>query len=122
MGQALRRAVLGRAFRRQAPFGHDAAEQARGQCGSKGAGQRRRDTTGPQPTRDGDLAMLTGLASAPPPIPGALQDDPLTSPSFSLKAVPASDSRSYSNARKHAKTAPVADHRAATGVAPANGN
>jgi len=85
-------------------------------------GHRRRDTTGPQPTRDGDLAMLTGLASAPPPIPGALQDDPLTSPSFSLKAVPASDSRSYSNARKHAKTAPVADHPAATGVAPANGN
>jgi hypothetical protein len=82
-------------------------------------GHRRRDTTGPQPTRDPDLAMLTGLASAPPPIPGALQDDPLTSPSFSLKAVPASDSRSYSNARKHAK--PAADH-SANGAAPANGN
>jgi UPF0755 protein len=64
--------------------------------------------------------MLTGLASAPPPIPGALQDDPLTSPSFSLKAVPANDSRSYSNARKHAKPGP-ADH-AANGAAYANGN
>jgi hypothetical protein len=63
--------------------------------------------------------MLTGLASAPPPIPGALEDDPLTSPSFSLKAVPASDSRSYSNARKHAK--PAADH-SANGAAHANGN
>jgi hypothetical protein len=80
---------------------------------------RRRDATGPQPTRDHDLAMLTGLASAPPPIPGALEDDPLTSPSFSLKAVPASDSRSYSNARKHAK--PAADH-AANGTAHANDN
>jgi hypothetical protein len=82
---------------------------------------RRRDTTGPQPTRDRDLAMLTGLASAPPPIPGALEDDPLTSPSFSLKAPPASDSRSYSNARKHAKTAPSADHPA-NGAAHGNGN
>jgi hypothetical protein len=80
---------------------------------------RRRDATGPQPTTDPDLAMLTGLASAPPPVPGALEDDPLTSPSFSLKAVPASDSRSYSNARKHAK--PAADH-AANGAAHANGN
>ncbi len=61
---------------------------------------RRRDTTGPHATRDRDLAAL---ASAPPPIPGALEDDPLTSPSFSLKSVPANDSRSYSNARKHAK-------------------
>ena len=76
---------------------------------------RRRDTTGPQPTRDRDLAALTGLASAPPPIPGALEDDPLTSPSFSLKAVPASDSRSYSNARKHARTAPAAEHSGANG-------
>ncbi len=83
---------------------------------------RRRDTTGPQPTRDRDLAMLTELASAPPPIPGALEDDPLTSPSFSLKAVPANDSRSYSNARKHAKTAPAADRAAANGAAHANGN
>ena len=82
---------------------------------------RWRDTTGPQPTRDHDLAMLNGLASAPPPIPGALEDDPLTSPSFSLKAVPASDSRSYSNARKHAKTAPAADRSATNGAAHANG-
>ena len=84
---------------------------------------RRRDTTGPQPARDRDLAMLTGLASAPPPIPGALEDDPLTSPSFSLKAVPANDSRSYSNARKHAKTGPApADHPAANGADHASGH
>jgi hypothetical protein len=83
---------------------------------------RRRDTTGPQSTRDRDLAMLSGLASAPPPIPGALEDDPLTSPSFSLKAGPASDSRSYSNSRKHAKTTPTADYPAANGAAHANGN
>jgi hypothetical protein len=81
---------------------------------------RRRDTTGPQPTRDRDLAVLTGLASAPPPIPGALEDDPLTSPSFSLKAVPDSDTRSYSNARKHAKTAPA--DLPVNGAAHANGN
>lgn len=64
--------------------------------------------------------MLTGPASPPPPIPGALEDDPLTSPSFSLKAVPASDSRSYSNARKHAKPGPA--DQAANGAAHANGN
>ena len=85
------------------------------------AGHRRRDTAGPQPTRDLDqhLAMLTGMASAPPPIPGALQDDPLTSPSFSLKAAPTSDSRSYRNARKHARTT---GQPAADGTAQANGN
>jgi hypothetical protein len=83
---------------------------------------RRRDTTGPQSTRDRDLAMLSGLASRPPPIPGALEDDPLTSPSFSLKAGPTSDSRSYSNARKHAKTAPAADHSAANGASHGNGH
>jgi len=49
--------------------------------------------------------MLTGLAvgAPPPPIPGALEDDPLTSPSFSLKDVPATDSRSYSQAKKAAR-------------------
>lgn len=63
--------------------------------------------------------MLAGLASAPPPIQGALENDPLTSPSFSLKAVPATDSRSYGNARRHARTdAPVA----ATGHANAHGS
>src|SRR5215471_14016995 len=81
---------------------------------------RRRDATGPQPTRDRDLAMLTGLASAPPPIPGALKDDPLTSPSFSLKGVSDSDTRSYSNARKHAKTGPP--DLPANGAAHGNGN
>ena len=83
---------------------------------------RRRDATGPQAASDRDLAMLAGLASAPPPIPGALDDDPLTSPSFSLKAPPVSDSRSYSNARKHAKTTPAADHPATNGAAHTNGN
>jgi hypothetical protein len=81
---------------------------------------RRRDATGPQPTRDRDLAMLTGLVSAPPPIPGALKDDPLTSPSFSLKGVPDSDTRSYSNARKHAKAGPP--DLPANGAAYGNGN
>jgi hypothetical protein len=81
---------------------------------------RRRDATGPQPTRDRDLAMLTGLASAPPPIPGALEDDPLTSPSFSLKGVSDSDTRSYSNARKHAKAGPP--DLPANGAAHGNGN
>jgi len=64
---------------------------------------RRGTATGPNPARDRDLARLAGLASAPPRIPGALDDDPLTSPSFSLKADTAADSRSYSGSRKHAK-------------------
>jgi hypothetical protein len=51
-----------------------------------------------------NLDTFTGLASTPrPPVPGALNDDPLTSPSFSLKAVPATDSRSYGHARKSAE-------------------
>jgi hypothetical protein len=50
--------------------------------------------------------MLTGLVGTPPPpVPGALEDDPLTSPSFSLKADPATDSRSYSHARKASRAA-----------------
>jgi len=65
---------------------------------------RRSTAPGPDPARDRDRAMPSGLASAPPPIPGALDDDPLTSPSFSLKADTAGDSRSYSSSRKHAKT------------------
>jgi hypothetical protein len=74
---------------------------------------RRWDTAGPYAASDQDMTTLAPAppprpklgrpASAPPPIPGALEDDPLTSPSFSLRAVPPSDSRSYSNARKHAK-------------------
>ena len=64
---------------------------------------RRGTATGPNPARDRDLARLAGLASAPPRIPGALDDDPLTSPSFSLKADTAADSRSYGGSRKHAK-------------------
>ena len=80
---------------------------------------RRSTATGPNPARDRDLAMLAGLASTPPPIPGALEDDPLTSPSFSLKADTAPDSRSYSSSRKHARTGgPGVPGQAA----PANGN
>jgi hypothetical protein len=71
--------------------------------------QLRRDTT-----RDRDLAMLAGFASTPPPVPGALDDDPLTSPSFSLKADTAADSRSYGGSRKHAKPS-------GRGAAPGNG-
>jgi len=70
--------------------------------------------------------MLAGLASAPPPIPGALEDDPLTSPSFSLKADTAADSRSYSNSRKHAKTTATpgiaAGHAAGNGTTHGNAN
>ena len=73
-----------------------------------------RRNTAPNPARDRDLAMLAGLASTPPPIPGALDDDPLTSPSFSLKADTAADSRSYSSSRKHARPS-------GRGAAPDNG-
>ena len=79
--------------------------------------QPRRSTV-PNPQRERDLAMLAGLASTPPPIPGALDDDPLTSPSFSLKADTA-DSRSYSSSRRHAKPS---DQGAASGNGAANGN
>jgi hypothetical protein len=68
--------------------------------------------------------MLAGLASTPPPIPGALEDDPLTSPSFSLRADTAADSRSYGGSRKHAKTsAPGAPgHAAGHGAGHGNGS
>jgi hypothetical protein len=79
----------------------------------------RRDGTGPHVSRERDPAMLTGPGSTLPPIPGALEDDPLTSPSFSLKAVPAKDSRSYGNARKHARTT---GPDAAPAAARTNGN
>ena len=77
--------------------------------------------TAPSPQRDRDLAMLAGLASTPPRVPGALDDDPLTSPSFSLKADTAADSRSYGSSRKHAKPS---GQRAAPGnrATRANGN
>ena len=40
--------------------------------------------TGPHTAGDPSLVMLTGLAGTPPPpVPGALEDDPLTSPSHS---------------------------------------
>ncbi len=84
------------------------------------ADHRRRDSTGPHAPRERDLAMPAGPASTPPPIPGALEDDPLTSPSFSLKAVPVNDSRSYSNARKHAKT--TGPNAAPAAAAHTNGN
>jgi hypothetical protein len=79
-----------------------------------------RRSPAPNPARDRDLAMLAGLASTPP-VPGALDDDPLTSPSFSLKADTAGDSRSYGSSRKHAKPR---GHGASpgNGAAHANGN
>jgi hypothetical protein len=80
-----------------------------------------RRSTAPNPRRDRDLAMLAGLASTPPRVPGALDDDPLTSPSFSLKADTAADSRSYSSSRRH--TRPSGQGAAAgKGAAHANGN
>jgi hypothetical protein len=79
-----------------------------------------RRSTAPNPARDRDLAMLAGLASTPPPIPGALDDDPLTSPSFSLQADTAADSRSYGNSRKHAR--PSGQGARGNGAAHANGN
>jgi hypothetical protein len=74
-----------------------------------------RPSAAPNPVRDRDLAMLAGLASTPPPVPGALDDDPLTSPSFSLKADTAADSRSYGSSRKHARPS-------GHGAAPGHGN
>ena len=61
---------------------------------------RGRDT-GAHATSDRDLALRGGLVG-PPPIPGALDDDPLTSPSFSVRSVPAGDSRSYTNTSRRA--------------------
>jgi hypothetical protein len=79
---------------------------------------RRSSATGPDPARDRDLAML----SAPPPIPGALDDDPLTSPSFSLKADTAADSRAYGSSRKHAKPSGQGVLGHANGHGNGNGN
>ena len=79
-----------------------------------------RRSTAPNPARDRDLAMLAGLASTPPPVPGALDDDPLTSPSFSLRADTAADSRSYGGSRKHAR--PSGQGARGNGAAHANGN
>jgi len=76
--------------------------------------ERPRRSTAPNPQRDRDLAMLAGLAGTPPRVPGALDDDPLTSPSFALKADTAADSRSYSGSRKHARPS-------GQGGAPGNG-
>src|SRR5262249_22667682 len=69
-------------------------------------------------------AMQIPISATPP---GALENDPLTSPSFS--AVPAGDSRSYRGARKHARpsagngTGPATDPGvpAAGHQGPANG-
>src|SRR5262249_24095208 len=48
---------------------------------------------------------LPGTGAPLPPVPGALEDDPLTSPSFAMKADPATDSRSYGHARKSSRAA-----------------
>src|SRR5215472_5887865 len=58
--------------------------------------------TGPHATRG---TGAHARKAAPPPVPGALEDDPLTSPSFSMKADPATDSRSYGHARKGSRSA-----------------
>ena len=64
----------------------------------------RRSAPAGHPRPAGAIPAMLGGPSIPlsSPPPGALDDDPLTSPSFS--AIPASDSRSYNNARKHART------------------
>ncbi|HUZ38261.1 MAG TPA: hypothetical protein VMV17_18210 [Streptosporangiaceae bacterium] len=56
------------------------------------------------------LAMLASLASAPPPArpAGALDEDPLTSPSF---ARPTVDSRSYQSARKNPQAQDTGGHQ-----------
>src|SRR5215469_7264147 len=56
--------------------------------------------TGPYATRG---TGAHARKAAPPPVPGALEDDPLTSPSFSMKAYPATDSRAYGHARKSSR-------------------
>src|SRR5215472_2193154 len=56
--------------------------------------------TGPHATRG---TGAHARKAAPPPVPGALEDDPLTSPSFSMKADPATDSRAYGHARKSSR-------------------
>ena len=61
--------------------------------------------TGPRPVRDPNLGTLPGTGAPPPPVPGALEDDPLTSPSFAMRADPATDSRSYGHARKSSRAA-----------------
>ncbi|HEV3291111.1 MAG TPA: hypothetical protein VG123_19205 [Streptosporangiaceae bacterium] len=64
---------------------------ARSQDGIPAAG--RAEVAIPRPAEEPSIAMLSSLASAPPARPhGALDEDPLTSPSF---ARPAVDSRSY---------------------------
>jgi hypothetical protein len=75
--------------------------------------------------------MLTGLpGTRPPAVPGALEDDPLTSPSFSLPAGPATDSRSYGHARKASRagasagngSGPLADPFSTNGASHAGGH
>ncbi len=58
----------------------------------------------PPPANEPSIAMLASFASAPP---GALDEDPLTSPSFSRPAI---DSRSYSSARKSAPSGDTGPH------------
>jgi hypothetical protein len=71
----------------------------------------RRGATAGRSAHEPTLAVLASLAStsAPRP-PEALDDDPLTSPSF---AVPAIDSRSYGSARKNGHTSDSGSHPAA---------
>jgi hypothetical protein len=62
-----------------------------------------------RPASEPSLAMLASLASAPPGRPpGALDEDPLTSPSF---ARPTVDSRSYQSARKNPQGQDTGGHQ-----------
>jgi hypothetical protein len=54
-------------------------------------------------------------------VPGALDEDPLTSPSLSWRAVPATDSRSYRNARKSARDAGADPAASPSAAGPGNG-
>ena len=89
-----------------------AADVSRPSSSAPAAGGRRAASSA-HPQHEPTIAMLASLAGTPAARPpGALDDDPLTSPSF---AVPAVDSRSYSSARKNVQTG-------ATGPHPAGGN
>ena len=80
-----------------------AADVSRPSSSAPAAGGRRAASSA-QPQHEPTIAMLASLAGTPAARPpGALDDDPLTSPSF---AVPAVDSRSYSSARKNVQTGP----------------
>jgi hypothetical protein len=88
------------------PAARDTGPHATGGYPPRDAGRHPSLDTGPRPARDPSLVMHGGPSSSPPPrVPGALDDDPLTSPSFSMVADPATDSRSYGHSRKSSRSA-----------------